>query len=208
MSTVKKINLKPGETLIEIRHQTLAAYLLRYFFGFAVLLAVSFSLFWLLSQAEIGLAIVIVGYVLGLYIIVRAFRRQRRNYWVITDQRLIDIDRKGFFDESLSSISLESIEDIVVNRKGIGAKIFNFGSLTVETGNEQYVLIIDKVKRPKKLADRLLDLCQARQRINKRSDTTIVVESFLQLIPDLPMDHLRQIQDLIDDEIERIEKEL
>lgn len=203
MSTIKKINLKPGETLIEIRHQSIMAYLFKYFIGFAVLLAISFALFWLLSQAVIGTAIVIVGYVLGLYIILHACRRQRKNYWVITDQRLIDIDRQGFFNESISSVSLESIEDIVVNKKGLMAKIFNYGALTIETGNEQYVVIMEKVSRPKKLADRLLDLCQSRRRIDRGKNSTIIVESFIQLIPDLPSDHLRQIQNMIEDEISK-----
>jgi len=208
MSIGGKIGLKHGETFIELRRHTFFAYLFLYFLGILILFIDAFFIFWLIGQGIYGYAIITLGMLLGLYIIVRAFRRQRKNYWILTDQRIIDIDKTGWLEESVASIDLDSIVDIVVTKKGLRAKIFNYGNLQIETGNEQYLIIIDKIRKPKKFADLLQELCQTSKRKQIENDLESIIDSFVCAIPELALKQLEQIQDRISAEIENIEKDI
>lgn len=208
MSIGKKIGLRHGETFIELRRHTFFAYLFQYILGILVLFVDSFFLFWLMGQGIFGYAIIALGILIGLYLIIRAFRRQRKNYWILTDQRIIDIDKTGWLEESVASIELDSIVDIVVTKKGLGAKIFNYGNLQIETGNEEFLIIIDKVRKPKKFADLLQELCQTSKHKQIANDLQSILDNFVSAIPEYTLKQLEQIHDRISAEIENIERDV
>ena len=156
MSLSKKICLRENEEITEIIRQTGAAYFWRYFSGAAILVCVSFFAFYLFSRGVLGCAVFGLGFLLGLSVIFRAWRRQRSNFWVITTERWVDIERPSFLEETVSSAFFDDIKDVFYNKKGIGARFFGYGSVIIETKSDKYALAARNVSRPEKLTDILI----------------------------------------------------
>lgn len=73
--------------------------------------------------------------------------------WVVTDQRVIDIEQKGIFNREVSSLRLDKIQDITVSVNGFLATILSFGDLHVQTAGQQVEITFKNVSRPYEAKD-------------------------------------------------------
>jgi uncharacterized membrane protein YdbT with pleckstrin-like domain len=53
--------------------------------------------------------------------------------YIITDQRLIDIQQKGFFNRKVSEVGFEKVQSINYHIKGIEGALLKFGDIAVQT---------------------------------------------------------------------------
>ncbi len=60
--------------------------------------------------------------------------------YIVTDQRLIDIRQKGFFNRKVSEVGFEKVQSINYHIKGLQAALLKFGDITVQTYTEAWVL--------------------------------------------------------------------
>lgn len=71
--------------------------------------------------------------------------------WILTNERLIDVDQKGFFNRQVSILHLDAVQDITSESKGLFQTIFNLGTLTVQTAATQREFIIRDIPNPEKI---------------------------------------------------------
>lgn len=72
-------------------------------------------------------------------------------YLVITNQRIIEVEQKGFFDREVSAFRLENIQDITVDIRGIIASMLDFGDILIQTASKDRDFKIDRVPHPEEL---------------------------------------------------------
>lgn len=72
-------------------------------------------------------------------------------YLVITNQRIIEVEQKGFFDREVSAFRLENIQDITVDIRGIIASVLDFGDILIQTASKDRDFMIDRVPHPEEL---------------------------------------------------------
>jgi uncharacterized membrane protein YdbT with pleckstrin-like domain len=53
--------------------------------------------------------------------------------YIITNQRLIDIQQKGFFNRKVSEVGFEKVQSINYHIKGIEGALLKFGDISVQT---------------------------------------------------------------------------
>lgn len=105
----------------------------------------------------IGLA---AGVVLGIIIFLPAFIRWYFSIFIVTDQRFMQMTRKGLFSKSIVDLSLKQIQSVNYEVKGMQETMLGYGTLLVQTliGD----LTIHDVQKPadiyKKLIKTLQDL--------------------------------------------------
>lgn len=75
--------------------------------------------------------------------------------YIVTDQRMRQIDQQGIFGKSVIDLGLTKIQNISYNVEGFTAAVFGFGTIVIQT----YVgdLIIDKVHHPEQIYNKLQD---------------------------------------------------
>lgn len=77
--------------------------------------------------------------------------------WVLTDNRIVDIEQRGFFDREASSFRLDRIQDITIEITGLIPTLFDFGIVHVQTaGGEDRTFHIPGAPRPALLKERIL----------------------------------------------------
>lgn len=57
--------------------------------------------------------------------------------WLITNQRIIDVEQDGFFSRRVSTFRLDRIQDVTIDISGFWNTMFNFGDIIVDTAGGQ-----------------------------------------------------------------------
>lgn len=102
--------------------------------------------YWFEQQADIkvpfpvGLAVSIVGIVISALVVfftsVAAFI-YRNNIIIVTSDKIAQILYRNLVDRKISQLSLGDIQDVTVEQRGLFARVFNYGTLIIETSGEQ-----------------------------------------------------------------------
>ena len=74
--------------------------------------------------------------------------------WYITNQRIIAVDQKGFFNREVSSIHLDRVQDVTTETVGLIPTLLNFGDLKVQTaGQDSSNFILTAARAPRQAKD-------------------------------------------------------
>lgn len=68
--------------------------------------------------------------------------------WIITDERIIDIEQRGFFHREVSSLRLDRIQDVTITVNGIIPTMIGYGNVHVQTAGADRNFIIPKASHP------------------------------------------------------------
>lgn len=61
----------------------------------------------------------------------------KNNVIIVTNEKIVQLLYRNLVDRKISQLSLGDLEDVTVEQRGIFARIFKFGTLTIETAGEQ-----------------------------------------------------------------------
>src|SRR3989344_6062544 len=73
--------------------------------------------------------------------------------WVLTNQRIIDIEQKGIFNREVSGLRLDKIQDITVEVEGVLATLLSFGNIRVQTAGQNENIMLKDVDNPYHIKD-------------------------------------------------------
>ncbi len=208
MSLSKKIHLREDEEIIEVIRSSALAEWWKYAFGLAFLATTAFFTFWLLARGWWGRSLFALGIIFGIYIILRTWFFNYHNYIVVTSERLADINRASWLDEVVSSIGYHDLKDIMVRRRGVGAAIFNYGTITVLTKDKNLALEIPRVRKPERVQNLILQSEEAYRTDYYLKNDESVYASFTDLLPELSEAELTVIDKKIHDCLEQFNEVL
>lgn len=61
----------------------------------------------------------------------------RSNVILVTNEKLAQVLRPNIIDRKISQLSIGDVQDVTVSQKGLFARLFNYGTLVIETSGEQ-----------------------------------------------------------------------
>lgn len=204
MSLAKKIHLQPAEQIILTARPGWAAGIVYYFFGFVFLLASAFFTFWLLAHGWWGQGLWGAGLGLGVVIIIRAWFYGYTNVLVVTNLRAVDVTRHSLFNETISSVGLDDIKDVLAKRKGFLATIFNYGDIIIEIKDKELILEVDKISRPQKISEQIKQAIKNFIIASKLNNAEAVYNAFLKIIPELTEEKLALAEKKIDNRLNNL----
>jgi len=157
------LKFKEGEELISNIYPSYGAYTSQFFFAFVLASAAFLFLFRLMAQGLIGM--VILGSTMGisLILVTGALKKRNSDVIIITNQRIVDIEKKGVFNKEISELKFDQIDDVTVRQKGMIPTLFRFGTLVIIGANGQMHLELQHVRNPMEVQDIILDLRQEHQ---------------------------------------------
>lgn len=82
------------------------------------------------------------------FIFVYRFTDYYLDKWVITNQRIISVDQRGFFAREVSSVRYDKIQDATVETVGLLATILNFGTIRVQTAGSIPEFVMNLTPKP------------------------------------------------------------
>jgi membrane protein YdbS with pleckstrin-like domain len=80
--------------------------------------------------------------------------------WIITSERIIDIDQEGFFSRTISEQRLTRVQDVTSEVKGFLPTLLKYGDVFVQTAAEQERFIFMEVPNAEKVRDLIIKQSQ------------------------------------------------
>lgn len=147
------IKFKEGERVIAlIRHFPLV-YLPK-FLGVALLVAAPF--FFMLPLFSFrpfgwpfGLATFWLLLFCGSYLGLRLLVIWYGNALIVTNRRVVDVNRSGLFDREVTEAGFDKIQDVVYQVKGLRATLFGYGTVVIQTAGAVSSIEMPYVRRPR-----------------------------------------------------------
>ncbi len=78
--------------------------------------------------------------------------------WVITDERVLNIEQKAMFNRIISEQMLSRIQDITTHTKGFLATILHYGDIMIQTAAETEHFICHDIAHPEVVAQEITQL--------------------------------------------------
>ncbi|HRY36985.1 MAG TPA: PH domain-containing protein [Candidatus Magasanikbacteria bacterium] len=199
MSLNKKINLEKGENILAIVRENLWNYFGTGFLGLLFILTPSYFAFWLFGRGKFGIASFCLSIFIGLLFFLRIFLIRAKNFSVLTDRRVVNFKGAGFFDEEILSINLYEIQNIFYFKKGVLAKVFNFGDVSLENNQRQELLRLLNVSSPEKVFHTINRLKNDFWLKEKDLDTEEIIDMFVNNLSLFETKELMEIKECVED---------
>ncbi len=84
------------------------------------------------------------------------FTRYFLNLWVLTNDRIVDVKQRGFFNREVSSLLLNRVQDITIDTEGLMASLLDFGDINVQSAGAVDRVVMRGIPRPAQMRDIIL----------------------------------------------------
>ncbi len=80
------------------------------------------------------------------------------NMYIVTNERIVDVDQKGLFSHHVSELNIEKIEDVTSEVNGILGHLFDYGTVYIQTAGTKERFDFDNVPNPAHITKTILEL--------------------------------------------------
>lgn len=124
----------------------------------------SYISFWSLMSVKYQLFTMVFWYMLVLGVALEAFLGWFYNVYIITDERVIDVDFNSLIHKNISAAKIDNIEDITATSTGAFNAIFDIGTIKIQTAAEVTEFEFANVPHPAKVTTFLNELLLEEER--------------------------------------------
>ncbi len=82
--------------------------------------------------------------------------------WILTSDRLIDVEQFGLFSRRISTLQIDKIQDVTVSMTGIVEELINSGEVSVQTAGETREFRIPHANNPEKIKEKILTVVRVK----------------------------------------------
>lgn len=140
------ISQNEGEKIIKTMHRhplTFFRDAIGSIFLFFASLVVMIMFFYVPLVLPIAFLVFVFSIIGGFY----SYFTWEKDMFLITNQRIVDIEQKTLFSKSQKEAYLEKIQDVSFEIKGILGSLFNYGTVSIQTASDS-VLTLNDVASP------------------------------------------------------------
>lgn len=80
--------------------------------------------------------------------------------WIITNDRLLDIEQHGLFNRVVTELDLYRIQDVTANITGVISTIFRYGDVVVTTASANATIVFKNIPNPNHVRQELIRLAE------------------------------------------------
>ncbi|NBS41849.1 PH domain-containing protein [bacterium] len=96
--------------------------------------------------------------------------------WVITNERVINIEQKGLFNRVASELHLAAVQDVTSEVRGLIGTFFDYGDVFIQTAAEKERFDFKDIDHPEKVKELILKLVE----VDKKRHAAGIVASIAQ----------------------------
>jgi len=158
MGLERRLGLKDDESLLSVVRAAPITLLLPGILIAALLLAPFFFLVPLLRLELLGKILIGLSWSLGLFFGLRMTVKWRLTILAVTERRVIVVRQNGFFDRHVVELPFSRIQEVAYRVSGMGATLFRYGTLLIESAGSDEPLAMERVPHPARLQDLITEL--------------------------------------------------
>lgn len=137
-----------------------AIFFLIAYYGFSVTISADGPLF-------IAIVLLLSFYYLGTWLMYfHQFVDYRLDVWILTDQRIINIEQEGLFARVFSELNIAKVQDVTSELKGHAQTFLDYGNVYIQTAGERQRFIFEHVPHPEEISRLIVKANDAALKLN------------------------------------------
>jgi hypothetical protein len=180
ISITKRIGIRPEEEIIFFLRRHWFA-VLPLVFGFLFVILLPFALYLGLQTFRPEFMAVKTNFTLTLMgasifflyawlFLFQNFVDWYLDVWIVTNQRIINIEQRGLFGRVMSELMLYNIQDVTSEVNGFIPSMFDYGTVHIQTAAEKSRFEFEEIEHPNLVAKRILELTSQQRDIHQEVD--------------------------------------
>ena len=132
---------------------------------FCLLFILPFASYFLVNESLLRLGLNDIFWLLiGIYLIfwwLGIFYRiimYLMDTWIVTDHRILNNEQHGFFNRTLSEMSIGKIQDVSVRLYGVIPTFLNFGDVEIQTAGTEAKFTFKQIPNPQKIKELVMQV--------------------------------------------------
>jgi len=155
----KDVILNDGELLIRTMRRSWLKLLGAIILPLIIIIADFFFLFRLMFYwANVGLVVFLTILLIGVFWLARCAIVWYYQVFIITSQRIFDIDQKGIFKKTVSSVPLIKIQDVFYEVSGAGQTLTKTGNVSILVADGKTKIEVKNISEPQRIQQLILRL--------------------------------------------------
>lgn len=102
-----------------------------------------------------------LGFLVGILVFAYAWMSWYFSVYIVTDQRIIHIEQKGFFNRQVVELGLDKVQNVNYEIAGFQATLFKYGTIIVQTFVGD--LVLETIYHPEKVHRKLSHIIRDHQ---------------------------------------------
>lgn len=132
----------------------------------------------------VGLILLLSVYYLGAWLMYfHVFIDYRLDSWILTDQRIVNVEQQGMFDRVISELSITKVQDVTSEVHGHMQTFLDYGNVYVQTAGEQQRFVFLNVPHPEEVSRLVVKVNDAALLKQRHETATIQNESVQEPTP-------------------------
>jgi len=88
----------------------------------------------------------------------RAWLDYYLDIWIITDERIVNVEQKGLFSREISTQRLYRIQDVTAEVHGVIPTFFHYGNVYIQIAGEEQRFVFKQIPDPYSVTKKLMQL--------------------------------------------------
>ncbi len=190
MEIEHNIPLKPDEDTLVVIREHLAPRMPRFVLYTLLTCLPFFFIFPLFRQGLIGVIGFFILLLVPLTLFLREYRRWADTLLIVTDRRIIDVERRGFFDREVCEAAYSEIDEVTFRVKGLVPTVFRYGMIDVKTAGNAADMEFKCIPRPADIHEIIAD---ARRDVRDR-ETSLKERKLRALSKRVPIEEIEKLE--------------
>lgn len=89
--------------------------------------------------------------------------------WIVTNDRIVDVEQHGLFHKITTELDLYRIQDITTQTRGVWGTFFKYGDVTITTASTTSSIVFRQVPHPDKVREDLIQLADEDRKYHQGS---------------------------------------
>jgi len=187
-----EFELRDDETLVAVLRQHPVTLVPELSLAALLIFGSAFLLFPLFSYGPVGMAVDAALFALGGYLAFRKIFLWLYTFFVVTDTRIVDVARRGFFDRHVSEFLFGKIQDVSYRVRGLWQMTFRCGHIYIQSYSGTATLKLRNVANPAEV-QRLISRLVQEQAQSASPGFVDMKTSLTSRLEELPEKELRAI---------------
>lgn len=181
MSVKRLIKQKPYEKVIYVlrRHWII---FFKMMLPYPILLVLPLAIYWVITRefatllaGEFSYPFLIVAASVYYFCIVlftfNAFLDYYLDEWIVTNDRIINIEQYGLFGRTVSEMDIYKVQDATSEVDGIFPTMFNYGHVRLQTAGEKDNFDFIQVKNPNEIRRQIIELANEDRQYHQNNNS-------------------------------------
>jgi len=87
--------------------------------------------------------------------------------WIVTNERIINIEQRGLFNRTISEQRLNRIQDITSEMKGFFSTMLSYGYVYIQTAGEVQRFVFEEIPQPQNAAKKIMMIVEEYKKFHR-----------------------------------------